>query len=679
MARPKRKVLRLPPAEESFGELNDSPEILVLVDEAHRSHTSALHANLMQALPNCAKIGFTGTPILKKDKKRTQDIFGPFIDCYTIKQSEADGATVPIIYEGRTAKGAVADGRSLDQVFEDLFRDRTPKELTAIQAKYATAGRVLEAPKLIEAKARNMLRHYVLTVLPNGFKAQVVAVSRRAAVRYREALVKAHSELLQQVETLSPNLLALDADSLEKQDAETQFLVRAHAQLERLRKMEFAAIISGDHNDQDRSWREWTGKDKQELRIERFKKPFEHKDPEKRDGLAFLCVKSMLLVGFDAPIEQVLYIDRKLWDHELLQAIARVNRTATKKKCGLVVDYIGLGHHLKEALDAYSQKDIEGALTDITEELPKLRDRHQRVLQIFKDAGIKSIQEVDDCVEALRNIKTRAAFVIALRQFLESLDIIMPRPEALPYLRDAKILGFICQAARNLYRDSRLNIMGVADKVRRLIDEHIVSRGIDPKVPPISITDANFKTVVRGHKTSRSKAAEMEHALRYHITRHFPEDPAFYKSLSERLERILQQFKADWDALIRDLGALVDQVQTGPPPDKAGLDPKTQAPFLRVILEELKAPKRSRSTATSTVKEPLSIALLAELTIELVAHIRQEIRRVDFWRNAQAQRVLRSWIVARLDEKDLFPYSKLESIADRLVELAKARHMLLTA
>ena len=164
---------------------NDSTEILVLVDEAHRSHASALHANLRRAMPNCVMIGFTGTPILEEDKKQTEAIFGSFIDTYTLKQSEADGATLPIRYEGWEAKGLVIDGQTIDGLFDTYFAERTVQDRRAIQGKYANRFRILEAQQLIEMKAGHMLRHYIDSVLPCGFKAQVVAVSRKAAVRYR--------------------------------------------------------------------------------------------------------------------------------------------------------------------------------------------------------------------------------------------------------------------------------------------------------------------------------------------------------------------------------------------------------------------------------------------------------------------------------------------------------------
>jgi len=194
---------------EEFPELNASEDILVLVDEAHRSHTRALHRNLRRALPNAAIIGFTGTPILSHEKTETREIFGEFIDKYVLQESELDGATVPILYEGRTADGFVKDAPGLDQLFEDMFRDYTPAELAIIKAKYATEGDVLEAPLLIEKKARDMLRHYVEVVLPEGFKAQVVATSRAAGVTYHEKFTQALHELVAALEALSPDILAL--------------------------------------------------------------------------------------------------------------------------------------------------------------------------------------------------------------------------------------------------------------------------------------------------------------------------------------------------------------------------------------------------------------------------------------------------------------------------------------
>jgi type I restriction enzyme R subunit len=646
-----------------FPVLNESEHILVLVDEAHRSHASTLHANLLRALPNCARIGFTGTPILMGDQKYTQDIFGPFLDIYTIQQSESDGATVPILYEGRTVKAEVVDGRSLDQTVLAEFPDSSPRRLAEIGARYVTSSAVLEAEQLIAAKAGDMLRHYVAIVLPNGLKAQVVAVTRRAAIRYQAALVQAHRALVERLERLDPALLALNQEALEARDDETQFLVRAQRHLEAIKRLEFAAIISGAHND-DPAWRAWSESARVDALIERFKKPLA------QDGLAFLCVKSMLLTGFDAPVEQALYLDRSMQGHELLQAIARVNRTYTNKLSGLVVDYFGVTDHLTEALAVYSREQVQGALFSLKDQLPILEARHRRVLALFRERGLIDLGDSAACVEQLGEVKLRAEFVVRFKQFMQSLDQLLPRPEALPYLRDARRLGHINQLAANLYRDPELNLLGAGQKVRQLIDQYVISKGIDPKVPPISILDANFAQAVDAHPSPRTKASEMEHAARHYISQHLQEDPVYYQRLSQRLEDILQAFQDRWEALVAALQELTEEIRAGRPADQSGLDPRTHAPFLSILVEE------TRGDAEPT---PEQLSQLAKLTIALVDHIRQQIRMVDFWRTPHLQNELRGWIVQYLDQQDAVPFERQAALADRLMELAKALHARLTA
>ena len=240
--------------------LDTSEDVVVLVDEAHRSQGSALHANLLKALPNCARIGFTGTPIIMGRRKYTATIFGDYLDQYTILQSEADGATLPILYEGRTAKAAVRDAADLDELFEDMFAEHTPEELEAIKKRWATRGNVMEAPKLIAAKARSMLRHYVDSVLPNRFKAQVVATSRLAAVRYREAFLAARDELLAELDALDPGLKTVGAaDQADRLPGKTARLVRAWPFRDVIAALDFVPVISGEQND-PADWAQWTDK-----------------------------------------------------------------------------------------------------------------------------------------------------------------------------------------------------------------------------------------------------------------------------------------------------------------------------------------------------------------------------------------------------------------------------------
>ncbi|MBD2438102.1 type I restriction endonuclease subunit R [Nostoc sp. FACHB-110] len=627
--------------------LNPSENILVLIDEAHRSHAKTLHTNLLEALPNCVRIGFTGTPIIKAAKKTTLQIFGSFIDEYNIRKSQEDKVTLPIVYEGLEARGTVTQGDDLDQLFEIIFADKTPEERALIKAKYATKTQVGEARELIKAKAKSMLCHYIERILAGGFKAQVVASTRLAAVRYQEAFVEAQREIVQQLEHRAPILQSLDAEALELRD-DDRFFAQALPHLEIIRKLEFATVISGDKGD-DPSWKKWTDKSQQEINIEKFKKPLE------QDSLAILIVKNMLLTGFDAPLEQVLYLDRSLKEYELLQAIARVNRVYNDKKTeGLVVDYYGVD--IAAALSVYENVDTELALFDIRAELPKLRDRHQQVMALFTEKGC-TIDDVDACVDLLRDERLRVEFNDCFKDFLNTLDTILPRPEARqPYnfVRDAKKLGFIKKAVADLYRDEKLNIVSAKEKVRALIDQYIESQGIDPKVPPIDIMSLDFKTHVQRHRSIKARAAEMEFAARHYISVNYEEDPVYYKNLSEKLTDILESLSENWEEKVEALQQYIEQIQAGRTTDETGLDPKTQMPFLNILSEYSQR----------------QLPELAQATVEIVEHIRQEVQLIN-WGSQIVQEDLRKWIAGYLDDNDLVSYNQLEEIADKLVELAR--------
>ncbi|HAZ60162.1 MAG TPA: restriction endonuclease subunit R [Gammaproteobacteria bacterium] len=601
-----------------FEVLNEDDSILVLVDEAHRTQAGDLHANLLAGLPNCARIGFTGTPIIMGEKKRTHEIFGEFIDRYTIKEAEADGATVPVLYEGRTANGAIKDGASLDELFEDLFRQHTPEELEAIKKKYATKGHIFDAPALIADKARDILRHYVTHILPNGYKAQVVAYSRLAAIRYFEALKTARDELLAEAEGLSPQDKALDDEALCQRPSQVQAVVQAWRYRDTLARIEFAPIISGSNND-DPAWKTWTDGTAHEQLIKRFKKPLFHADPAKTDPLAFLVVKSMLLTGFDAPIEGVMYLDRPIREAELLQAIARVNRTGFGKRCGIVVDYYGVAQHLKEALAAYADEDVEGALASLKDEVPVLRDRHLRVVDLFRQRGIESLDDTEACVEVLGSEKLRAEFAVKLKAFLASLDTVLPRPEGLPYSGDAKRLAYIYARARNRYKDTPVLGKDVGAKVRKLIDDHVISLGIDPKIPPIQLTDAEFDTHVARAASDRAKASEMEHAIRSHIRKHTDEDPVLYRKLSERLNELFRTLGEQWNEVIAQLQKIIDELRTGKAgaADAPGDLPEHCAPFLRTVLDVVCA---------GQTPTPAELLRLKDVTVELVDLLVQELQ-----------------------------------------------------
>ena len=329
-----------------------------------------------------------------------------------------------------------------------------------------------------------MVAHYVDNILPNGFKAQVVCHSKLACIRYQNGI----RDVLAERVALEQGKAVPDADLIRK-----------------LAFLKTAVIISSDGTNEAAFV---THARKEAVRmnaVANFCKGFDLDDPDKANtGIAFLIVCDMLLTGFDAPIEQVMYIDKKLREHTLLQAIARTNRVKGGKQRGYVVDYIGLANHLTEALTLYTASDelqeLHDGLQNITSELPVLEERYQRLLQLFAELGVARMREflngilpnldadaavVHAAVKALKDEKRRADFEVYLKKFLMSMDIILPHAWAQPYRVPAKRFGYILQVTKERYKDSSIDFGDAGEKVKALINEHLISLGINPKVPPV--------------------------------------------------------------------------------------------------------------------------------------------------------------------------------------------------
>ena len=499
----------------------------------------------------------------------------------------------------------------------------------------------------------------------------MVAYSRLAAIRYFESLETARDELLAKAHALSPQDKALDDEALCQRPPKVQAMVQAWRYRDTLARIEFAPVISGSNND-DPAWKAWTDGAAHEQLIRRFRKPLFHADTARTDPLAFLVVKSMLLTGFDAPIEGVMYLDRPIREAELLQAIARVNRTGFGKRCGIVVDYYGVARHLKEALAAYADEDVEGALASLKDEVPVLRDRHLRVIDLFRQQGIESLDDAEACIDALGSEKLRAEFAVKLKAFLASLDTVLPRPEGLPYSGDAKRLAYLYARARNRYKDTPVLGKDVGAKVRKLIDDHVISLGIDPKIPPIQLTDAEFDTHLARAANDRAKASEMEHAIRSHIRRHTDEDPVLYRKLSERLNDILTALGEQWNEVIGQLQKIIDELKSG---EAGGADtpddlPGHCAPFLRTVLDVVCAGQTPKAAEVMRLKN---------VTADLVDLLVQELQgNRNIW--TPNKRADQDALNARLFEHlmrvrpPLVDTDKAGVLADRLMEQARANH-----
>lgn len=594
-----------------FPVLNESEKIIVLADEAHRTQYGTLGAALNIALPNAPRIAFTGTPLIRT--QQTTNTFGDYIDTYTIEQAVKDRSTIQILYEGREPSLRVT-GDSLDSLFDEYFEDKSEKEKAEIKRKYGTSQAVLAAPKRIQRVCMDIIKHYKNHILPNGFKAMIVTASRHAALIYKE-------------------------------------------QLDKLEAPESAVIISGDHNDEKR-FHEFTDGTKHKKQIEDFKKPLGA--GEGKSNLSILIVKDMLLTGFDAPIAQVMYLDRKLTDHTLLQAIARVNRTNKNKFRGYIVDYYGLSDYLTEALDMFTADDVQGALVELKEEIPKLKAAHTRAIQHFHNLDL---EDLDACILALKDEIQRQTFHTDFRNFSKQMDVILPDPAATPFLKDLKHLGKIAIGARNLYRDEQLDISSAGEKVRELIEDHVYSLGVDPKIPPVDLLAGNYKEVLNQHKSPQSKASEIENAIKHHIKLRYDDDPEYYQKLSERLEELIRQNEEKWDELVQLLLNLRDNIETDRQQKASDLGlSSTELSFYNILLAELGGEEKVNKYKANEAKQVVQ---------SLVQMLEDATQIVDFFQKWDEQkrvkREIKRTIIQHFDE------SLVPPVVERFMELARVK------
>jgi len=656
------------PSANTFGVVNATERIILMIDEAHRTQGSDLADNLFEAFPNATRIAFTGTPLIteRHGGKKTEKRFGEYIDTYRLMDAVHDGATLQILYEGKTADTALNEKHEFDIKFEDLFRDRSEAELLAIKKKYGATGDILEAEQRIAAIARDLVSHYIDNILPNGFKAQVVCHSKLAAIRYRNAIEAALTERLER------ERLKATPD----QELMTQIVF-----------LKAVVVISSDGTNEAAYVTQARKQAKAWNAVENFCKPFDRDDESKElTGIAFLIVCDMLITGFDAPVEQVMYIDKKIREHTLLQAIARVNRVAKGKKRGYVVDYIGLANHLTEALTLYAatdeQEELRDGLKNITSELPVLDERYQRLVQFFKAAGVKGIEDfvqgrlgnieadaavVHAAVSALKEERLRADFEVYLKKFFMSMDIILPHEFAQPYRVPAKRFGYILSVTKERYKDESLDLGDAGDKVKRLVNEHLVSLGINPKVPPVELLAEDFLDQLNRHSgdNKEAKASEMEHAIRKHCTVKFDEDPAFYKTLSEKMEHLIDRYQGQWDLLADELEKLRTEAAAGRTARIEGLDKEATTFYAHVV--DLAFGKEGVPAGQASK--------MKNLLANIVGLLQETIGIIDFWNNPSEQKRLRGELNTALLMADIPEVTAcFERLAVEIMKLAKNRH-----
>jgi type I site-specific deoxyribonuclease, HsdR family len=502
---------------ETYPELSKSSNIIVFVDEAHRSQYKDLALNMRTAIPNAIFIGFTGTPIDNKDKS-TIKVFGTYIDKYLPKQSIADGATVQIKYQARLPQVHVISSE-LDMKFDDEFSDYTDEEQEFIKQRYGNYKTISEEEKRIKEICTDLLEHYNTAIRPEGFKAQIVTYSRDAAVIYKRIL-----------------------DDMGAPESEV--------------------IFSANNKDAPNSElrKHYKSKAQQRNIIKRFRKPFDDEN-----NLTFIIVCNKLLTGFDAPIEQVMYLDKPLREHNLMQAVARVNRPFTENKNhGLIIDYCGISKKLKEALEIFNDGDIAGYMESLLDDVAHAEQALNKVKRFFKDVPTTydSAEYVDNCVIGVLNaLDTRIRFEKAFKEFAAYVNNIIPNPEANQFKRDLYFYGKIYNTMRTNYDGNKVSVLDAAPKVKKLIHEYLVSNGIKVMHEPISIYSTEFYDIVNQKTSDRAKASLIEHKIRTTISNLLATNPIYYTSLRERLDKIIKSHEEDMESsttLIDDLNKIKD-------------------------------------------------------------------------------------------------------------------------
>ena len=618
--------------------LNDSGNVFIMVDEAHRTQYGVLGGLMSRALPNAVMIGFTGTPIDKGFGRSTMKRFGPLIDAYTIPQSVADGATVRIYYEARMPELHIEGPNTLDRLFDAMFGEETDSVREEIRRRYANRETVSEAERRIQMIALGIAQHFKDKVRPNGFKAQVVAPSRAAALRYTEQL--------------------------------RGFGLSAYP------------IITTGHND---------GPEFQiakELDHDQITAQFVDPDGEPE----LLVVVDMLLTGFDAPVEQVLYLDRPLREHGLLQAIARVNRTffhdkdgtPTEKGYGLVVDYCGISHDLEQALASFEWADVQDTMQALEEDPATVIDAAAvRAESHFKG---KDLNDTWACVlmfapEANTEGNYKAdlfeRFNADYRQFSRLMDRLLPDPRGLPYVDRLARLTVIRSYVRAhfLRENADVNWTDIGAKVKQLIDQRI-SAEMREMMQPVSILDQDFDEKIAHLPHVEARASVMEHAIRAQIHERLEQNPVFYERLSQRLARIIEQMRSlliDAAEAYRQMAVLQKDVHgEATVAARHGLSPVSLAVY-EILQEPSDAgeeERQARQDASSYVIDMDDSMRDVALKVEAVLNGHAVI---EWQTNDDVQRQMRRDVKGSLRGTRLYTESQLDELANLIVQVAKSR------
>ena len=495
---------------------------ILMVDEAHRTQEKDLGAYVRAVLPRATRFGFTGTPVKKGDTDTFQNFGAPgeqYLDKYGIDDAVKDGATVPIKYQGRMTEWHLHD-KEIDVLFDQWFAGETPEKVEELKRRGVTKGDLARFGPRIELIAQDIWAHYRVSVMPDGFKAQICAIDRRACVAYKKALDR------------------VIAKSLRKTKGYGKKKAKRKAA-----EMSVSVYSPGQHDGEqypDLVTYQIPPEDVTPKVVPRFQDP--------ADPLRFVIVCNKLLTGFDAPIEQAMYLDNPLTDHNLLQAIARTNRVyGTKKDHGLIVDYIGVSKKLDEALAAYRREDVASAMQDIETLHDRLRAAHRAVTGLIADvprtANVK--EDVQAVVAHLGTEDEWFVFRAAADAFVKAYAALAPDPRVLPYQVDLKFVGAVIPYGKLHFEQvEETDWKAYSEKVRAMLDEHLDVTGLRMVCKLRSLTEPGFWDDFGGAVDLKTAAVRKLAELKKETSERAAKNPARYDKFSDRIKELIEQFNA---------------------------------------------------------------------------------------------------------------------------------------
>ena len=512
------------PQEDGFVE--ESSEVFVLVDESHRSQYGEANVKMEQVLPNACFIGFTGTPLMKKERS-TAAKYGGYIDKYTIDQAVEDGAVVPLLYEGRELPLFV-NRKPIDDYFELISRDLNDKEKADLKKRFARADQISEAEQRLQMIAIDVSEHFTNTWKGTGFKGQLTAPSKEAAIRLHR--------FFQEIGKVTTEVVISPPDTRE-------------------------GVEEPQHAADSIVLQFWDGMMKRFGNADRYQKQiidqFKNGDiPE------IIIVVDKLLTGFDAPKNTVLYMARKLQEHNLLQAIARVNRVSEGKDFGYIIDYHGILGELDAALTTYTslsefeENDLEGAVISVLEELEKIKQVHSDLWKVFNWVANKLDNEAmavhlqnddrrDDFYELHSKFARLLKMAISTIKWVEK----TPMDQQETYRKDFQYFTDLRRDVTRRFSDT-IDFGAYQKQIQRLINQHVSAGEAEIRVELVDIRNKEaFEAEVEKTVGIRAKADMITSRTSKYITEKMEEDPAFFKKLSEMLQDIVDEMHARWDHL----------------------------------------------------------------------------------------------------------------------------------